>query len=43
MSSRPVYEGDLSPARVPSENDAPEPRKPVFPILHTAYDYNERF
>jgi hypothetical protein len=43
MRAAPVYEGCLSPAYVPSKNRAAEPRNPVFPILHTAYDYDTRF
>jgi hypothetical protein len=43
MSRRAVEFPHLSPARVPSENAVGKPESPIFPILHTAYDYDERF
>jgi hypothetical protein len=33
---------ELTPTATHSENASFEPSAPVFPVLHTLYDYNER-
>jgi hypothetical protein len=41
--ARPVRNGDLSTASVHGRNGVAEPKKAVFPVVHTLYDYYERF
>jgi len=43
MSRTPVDTSDISPIHVPSANPVDKPERPIIPMLHTAYDYNERF
>jgi hypothetical protein len=43
MTREPVDIGPVSPDRVPSANPVTEPVRPVIPMLHTLYDYEERF
>jgi hypothetical protein len=43
MSRRAVEFSDISPASVPIANAVGKPERPIFPMLHTAYDYDERF
>jgi hypothetical protein len=39
----PVEKRFFSPASVPSENPVSKPRTAVIPVMHTLYDYDERF
>jgi hypothetical protein len=38
-----VEKPSFSPERVPSENALFKPRTAVIPVMHTLYDYDERF
>ena len=42
-SARPVRNGDLSTADIHGPNGVTEPLEAVFPVVHTLYDYYERF
>jgi hypothetical protein len=39
----PVEKRFFSPGSVPSENPVSKPRTAVIPVMHTLYDYDERF
>jgi hypothetical protein len=43
VPQRPVQNGYLSTAAVHCRNGLVEPRQAVFPVVHTLYDYDERF
>jgi hypothetical protein len=43
MSSQAVHFADISPTSVPSANPAAKRLELIVPMLHTAYDYDERF
>ena len=39
---RPVQNGHLSTAAVHRSNGLVEPRRAVFPVVHTLYDYDKK-
>jgi hypothetical protein len=43
MTLDPVDNGYLSTVHAHSQRQLPEPNRPVIPMLHTLYDYEERF